>query len=55
LLSLQSQLIIIGSFGAYVVESPYPDSKITDLGDAFWWAIVTVATVRIGDVYHVMK
>ena len=44
------------SFGAiaeYMVESPNPNSKITNIGDAFWWAISTVTTVGYGDVYPV--
>jgi len=34
-----------GGIGLYLVEGNGPESKITNLGDAFWWAIVTVTTV----------
>jgi len=37
----------------YYVEGDVKGSKITSLGDAFWWAIATVATVPYGDVYPV--
>ena len=29
----------------YLVEHQKQDANITDLGDAFWWAVVTIATV----------
>jgi hypothetical protein len=51
LIAFSSGSIIIGAFAAYVVESPHSDSKIANLGDAFWWAIVTVTTMGDSDIY----
>jgi voltage-gated potassium channel len=45
--------LAFGAIGEYLVESPYPNAKITNIGDAFWWAIATVTTVGYGDVYTV--
>lgn len=45
--------VVLGAIAEYLVESPYPDAKIKNIGDAFWWAIVTVTTVGYGDVYPV--
>jgi voltage-gated potassium channel len=30
-----------------------PDANISDFGDAIWWAVTTVTTVRYGDHYPV--
>ena len=53
LIAFSSGSIIIGAFAEFIVESPHPDSKITNFGDALWWAIVTVTTVGYGDIYPV--
>lgn len=60
---LQSRLIftiifafitfVAAAVAMYMVEGDVPGSKITSLGDAFWWAVVTVATVPYGDVYPI--
>lgn len=44
---------VAAAVAMYMVEGDVPGSKITNLGDAFWWAIVTVATVPYGDVYPI--
>jgi len=42
-----------GAIGLYLVEGNVPESKVTNLGDAFWWTIVTVTKVGYGDIYPV--
>lgn len=50
---LSSIMFTAAAVAMYYVEGDVKGSKITSLGDAFWWAIATVATVPYGDVYPV--
>lgn len=50
---LSAVTIIFGAFGEYLAESPNPNATITNLNDAFWWAIETITTVAYGEFYPV--
>ena len=43
-------LVFIGSTAIYLFENPANGGQVNNLFDAFYWAIVTVATVGYGDI-----
>ena len=43
-------LVFIGSTGIYLFENPANGGQVHNLFEAFYWAIVTVATVGYGDI-----
>ena len=45
--------IIFGAFGTYIAESQNPNANITNLDNAFWFAIETITTVAYGEYYPV--
>jgi voltage-gated potassium channel len=43
-------VIAVGTFSSYVLESDNADSRIRELGDAYWLALVTITTIGYSDV-----
>jgi len=46
-------VVYVGALAALDAERFAPDAKITNLGDAIWWAFVTITTVGYGDYFPV--
>ena len=45
--------VFTGALGVYDAEHDVVGAKITDFGDAIWWAIVTVTTIGYGEYYPI--
>src|SRR6476620_7106987 len=46
-------IIFFGGIAMYLAEHVSRGANITNLGDAFWWTIVTITTVGYGEYYPV--
>ena len=43
----------MAAFGEYIAGFPNPNATITNLNDAFWWALETITSVAYGEFYPV--